>query len=106
LGNDLLKGHLGRDLLIGGAGKDSLSGQDDDDILIGGSTVHDLDINALSALMSEWTRTDLSAVSRIAHLQTGGVGANNGMTLLDALSLLDDGVVDSLNGGPGSNWLL
>ena len=105
-GSDVLRGHLGRDMLIGGADADDLNGQADDDILIGGSTVHDQDPVALSALMKEWTRTDLPAVQRVAHLQTGGAGAFNGTTLLDAASLVDDGALDALVGGPGENWLL
>ena len=70
------------------------------------ATVHDPDVAALSALMSEWTRTDRSFAQRVSNLRSGGVDASNGTTLLDALSLLDDGVLDSLNGGPANNWLL
>jgi Ca2+-binding RTX toxin-like protein len=105
-GDDVLRGGVGRDLLIGGAGRDDLNGQQDDDILVGGSTTHDADLAALAKLMAEWTRSDLSAAQRIAHLQSGGAGALNGTTLLDASSLIYDAVPDLLTGGAGDNWVL
>ncbi|MFN9373541.1 MAG: beta strand repeat-containing protein, partial [Planctomycetaceae bacterium] len=65
-GNDVIVGLTGRDLLFGGSGNDSLDGGDDEDIVIGGlttwfnETTRVLDRTAITAIWSEWTRTDLA----------------------------------------------
>src|SRR5262249_10714276 len=71
-GNDVLVGGKGRDLLIGSDGRDSLIGGGGEDLLIGGRTAYDLDPASLSAVMAEWSRTDLDYAGRGEHLLHGG----------------------------------
>jgi Ca2+-binding RTX toxin-like protein len=104
-GNDKLTGGAGRDLLIGGEGADALSGSGGDDILIAGRTAYDDQPDALRAIMAEWTRTDAAYADRVERLRTGGDGGGrNGTVLLNAETVLDDGVKDALTGGPGLDW--
>jgi 6-phosphogluconolactonase (cycloisomerase 2 family)/PKD repeat protein len=103
-GNDTLLGGGGRDLLIGGAGQDSLSGGHGEDILVGGTTDHDQSVSALAAVMAEWSRTDLAAGARAAHLMGSTSGGNNGTTLLTGQTVHDDGARDDLTGGGGTDW--
>jgi hypothetical protein len=101
-GNDQLMGGGGRDLLIGGLGSDTLLGSDGDDILIGGTTAHDTNLTALTALMAEWTRTDLGYAERIDHLQNGG--GLNGSYRLNTSTVFSDGIANTLTGGAGLDW--
>lgn len=111
-GNDTLEGGDGRDLLVGGAGADLLHGNGDEDILIGGSLVYVDEVTgtvnqvALDALMAEWTRTDLTPAARIAHLDGSVSGGLNGAYVLNASTVLDDGVVDTLYGDGSTDWFL
>jgi acid phosphatase len=100
-GKDDLRGGPNRDLLIGGKGGDELRARGGDDILIGGTTTFDANTEALTAVMKEWTRTDLDYDHRVANLQSGGTGALNGSTLLSAATVQDDKAEDELRGGPG-----
>ena len=102
-GNDKLFGGVGRDILIGGTGSDQLFGGAGDDILVAGSTVHDENIDALSAILAEWTSSN-SYTTRVNNIRFGG-GANGAFTL-DAATVLDDGQVDILFGGAGQDWFL
>jgi PKD repeat protein len=101
-GIDQLVAGTGRDLLIGGEGVDRLGGAGDGDILIGGATAYDDDPAALRAVMAEWTRTDLTYAERVDHLQNGG--GRNGLVLLDAAAVSDDGRRDQVTGGRGLDW--
>jgi hypothetical protein len=101
-GNNALSGGAGRDILIGGAGADQLDGGTGDDILIGGSTIYDANTTALLALLQEWTRTDETFGDRIDHLRNGG--GLNGPYQLNASTVADDGVADTLTGGFGQDW--
>jgi hypothetical protein len=101
-GNNALTGGAGRDLLIGGQGADQLDGGAGDDILIGGSTIDDANPGALHALQQEWTRTDEDSGTRINHLRNGG-GLNDPYRL-NASTVVDDGVADTLTGGLGQDW--
>jgi Ca2+-binding RTX toxin-like protein len=101
-GNDKLTGGAGRDLLIGGEGADALSASGGDDILIAGRTAHDADPEALRLVMAEWTRTDAAYAERVEHLRNGG--GRNGAVRLDTATVFDDGVKDTLTGGPGLDW--
>ena len=103
-GDDLLHGHDGRDLLIGGDGRDKVLGHDHDDVLIGGTYVEQTNIEALDALMNEWTRGDLEYAERVAHLEGGG-GLNGGFLLNDS-TVFDDGLKDKLKGNEGLDWFL
>ncbi len=104
-GNDSLLGNDGRDLLIGGMGGDLVDGGNDDDIVIGNRTTHDASIDALSALMAEWGRTDLGYLDRINHLSGAVGGGLNGAFLLNASTVLDDNkTMDILFGRGGLDW--
>jgi Ca2+-binding RTX toxin-like protein len=98
-GNDLLHAGNGRDLLIGGDGKDALFGNGNSDILIGGSTSHDDNNTDLLAILAEWNSSDSYAM-RISKLRNG----TGGLPALNSTTVLDDGVVDILLGGPGQDW--
>ena len=101
-GADTLSGGDGRDLLIGGAGADHLSGGGDDDILIGGTTTYDTQGHVLRQMLEQWARTDLSYATRVGLLKELGVGSPN--RKLNAASVLNDGVVDTLFGDLGTDW--
>jgi hypothetical protein len=112
-GHDTLNGGPGRDLLIGGLGADVLNGGTDEDILIGDSTsydtqvtapgtTHDINIEALQAILAEWTRTDIGYDDRVNHLRKGG--GLNGSFVLDKNTVADDGAADILTGGAGRDW--
>ncbi|RIK73581.1 MAG: hypothetical protein DCC67_17720, partial [Planctomycetota bacterium] len=102
-GADLLIGRQGNDILIGGVGIDLLIGDSGSDILVAGSTVHDVDLAALDAIMAEWS-SSRSYVQRVANV-TDGVDKssdrlNGDHYFLDS-NVFDDGVIDFLSGGGG-----
>jgi Ca2+-binding RTX toxin-like protein len=101
-GKDHLFGGLGRDVLIGGDDPDRLWGDEGEDILIGGVTAHDANILALLAVMAEWSRGDLGYTDRVTNLRVGG--GLNGLTVLDASTVLDDLAKDTLRGGDSLDW--
>ena len=121
-GNDRLQGAKGADILVGGSGDDRLSGGGNLDILIGGAgadrlvagssgsiliagpTAHDEDRNALCKIFDEWTRTDVSYATRVAHLTNGG--GLNGDVRLNQETVGDDRAVDKLTGGARSDWFI
>jgi uncharacterized delta-60 repeat protein len=105
-GNDVLYGGKGQDLLIGGGGADKLVAGKGGDILIGGSTDFDANATALTAILAEWGRTDLSYQGRIAHLMGTTSGGLNGSYLLNTTTVHDDAAVDQLYGGAGMDWFL
>lgn len=91
-GDDRLSGGSGRDLLIGGTGSDQLTGGSGEDVLLGGSTSADDSDRALLTLLAEWNST-ATYDDRVATLQ-------------NLLDVFDDEEEDSLNGGPGRDFLL
>jgi hypothetical protein len=93
---------LGRDVLIGGSGPSTLHAGPGGDILIGGTTSYDNNAAALGAVLAEWGRTDADYATRIAHLMNGG--GLNGSTVLNTSTVHNDGVANSLYGGPGQDW--
>jgi uncharacterized protein (TIGR03118 family) len=99
-GNDTLVGGIHRDILIGGDGRDTLIGSLGDDILIGGTTTHDTEVPALLQIMGEWNSADSFAV-RQNKLMNG----LDGLPVLDASTVTDDGVRDFLFGRPGHDWI-
>jgi PKD repeat protein len=101
-GIDLIGGGDGRDFLIGGLGSDLVLGNDHDDILVGGVYTQDRDRAAVSAILSEWTRTDLNYTGRVANL-TNGTGLN-GSHVLNNTNVFDDNEFDILMGMQGLDW--
>jgi Ca2+-binding RTX toxin-like protein len=121
VGNDqdnVLQGGPGRDILIGRGGADTIYGGtpssltygDGDDIVIGASTVYDLNASALEDIMREWGRTDLTGTpltqyyTRINHLLGVSAGGLSGTTILDLSKTTDDGAADYLDGGTDLDW--
>jgi Ca2+-binding RTX toxin-like protein len=124
-GNDLLQGQAGRDILIGGDGQDSIVGQTDDDILVAGFSSYDSNIDALNAVLREWTSTrsyGQRTANIIGHNITIGSTTyvfsstrNNGGTFLTPYdsstpsapaTVFDDGDVDVLTGAQGQDLFL
>jgi photosystem II stability/assembly factor-like uncharacterized protein len=107
-GNDQLYGRIGRDILIGGAGADILYGHDpgsgavgdDQDILIGDSTIYDNDLSQLVQIQSVWVGPT-SYSSRISLIK-GGMSSPP----LTTAQLLADSAADQLFGGWGQDWFL
>jgi hypothetical protein len=112
-GNDTLRAGSGRDILIGGDGNSTLQGGSGQDILIGGWTTYDRQVDssgavqhavnydALDAILAEWAGTDSFAVRQRAI--ASGVGS--GKWALNAATVLDDGVTDSLLRNGGTDWI-
>ena len=65
------------------SGKDTLYGNAEDDILIGGTTSFDNKLDALDAIMKEWSRNDTYA-NRVGHLKGTIAGGLNGSYYLKA----------------------
>jgi hypothetical protein len=101
-GNDTLYGFGGRDLLIGGTGADALVGNAGDAILIGGSTTYGNNIQALEAILAEWSRNDETYAVRVSHI-TGAPGGVNGSNVLTGTTLIDDAAIDALYGTDGAD---
>ena len=103
-GNDSLNGGNGRDILIGGLNADTLDGGPDtgEDILIGGSTIHDNNLGNLNLIRAEWSRNDLDYQHRINNLRAG-VGPAHSVKL-NAAANLDDAIADVLSGKGGLDW--
>ncbi len=111
-GADLLVGGGNRDLLIGGLGPDRLVGNVADDILIGGVTQFDQDLNALAAIMAEWT-SERSYTERLSNLSGASSDESNPERLNrdvflrsdgSLATVFDDEAADKLTGSAGSDW--
>ncbi len=102
-GKDVLTGGMGRDILIGGGGADTLNAGSGGDVLIGGSTIYNANLTALAALMAEWGSGD-SYQTRVEDLF--GLGGQNGTTLLNATSVVNDAAIDQLVRGNELDWFL
>jgi len=92
-GNVLTGGDGRRNLLSASATASQLFGGNDDDILIGGTTNWDSDPQwqtAFTAIMAEWTRTDLGYTDRVNHIMNGG-GLNDPFLLNPATVFNNDG---------------
>ncbi len=110
-GEDLIHGDGGRDILIGGDGADRIVGNADDDIIVAGLTTHDSDVEALTAIRSEWTSTR-SYSARTANIlgdNPGGDRANGNFFLRPDTNVngdataFDDGERDILTGNQGQD---
>jgi hypothetical protein len=97
-GNVLTGGDGRRNLLIAGASASTLIGGNDDDILIGGTTAYDTEAGLLSlqAIMNYWSTTADDYGTRVGNLLTG-----NGVPLLDATMVTNNGGGNTLMGNHG-----
>jgi Ca2+-binding RTX toxin-like protein len=102
-GNDTLYGGSGRNLLIAGSGASVLYGGTDD-LLIAGTTSFDNNVAALTALRTEWSRTDIDYLTRIADLSGTQTGGLNGSYLLTSQTVTSNGGGNALYGGVGQAW--
>jgi ELWxxDGT repeat protein len=93
-GNDHINGGTARDILIGGLGADRIIGNSQDDILIAGTTDDDNDLDALYALLAEWSRTDRTYAERVAALSAS----------LNDQTVHDDDASDTLTGSAANDW--
>jgi hypothetical protein len=94
-GGNVLNGGFGRrNLLVAGGGASTLNAGDQEDLLIGGTTLYDTEAGLVSWLQiaSYWAGTD-SYATRVANL-TGG----SGVPLLDATTVAGNGGGNTLNG--------
>jgi hypothetical protein len=99
-GNYLQDGTGRRNLLTAGASASTLVGGNGDDILIGGTTAYDLemDLASLQAIMTYWAGTTDDFPTRMANLLSG-----NGVPLLDASMVVNNGGGNTMLGhGSGS----
>lgn len=95
-----MTGGAGRALLIGGLDSDTLNGDGGDDILVAGTTSHDLDDVALKAILTEWS-SGLAYATRVNNLR-GGAGVN----LQPGVDVFNDASPDMLKGGGDKDWFL
>jgi hypothetical protein len=115
-GNDVITGGPARSILTGGSGADRVTGGADDDIVIASTTAFDTTLTgnltatltALTAILTEWVRTDVSYNGRVNDVMVGGASGLNGPYVLYKGSsatgtVFDDTSADSLAGGPGSD---
>jgi PKD repeat protein len=96
-GSDIITGGQGRDILIGGTGADQLFGNQADDVLIAGSTVHDNDSAALASIRATWN-SNQSYAARVNALRSN--------QLRPDVDVFDDGAIDALTGGGGTDWFV
>lgn len=106
IGNDAInsiRGNGGRDVIVGGVGADTLDAGPllDQDLLIGGSVVHDL--SGMRSIYNEWVRTDLGFDARVQNLR-GPTGGLNGLKFLTVDTVFDDFATDILTGGLDRDW--
>lgn len=99
-GDDVIRGGSGRDILIGGIGGDTLDGEEDDDLIISGTTTHDLNSFALSQIHLEWTSTN-SYLTRVNNLRTGSMILPS---LVPTQSVKKDRNSNLLIGNIGRDW--
>ena len=98
--NQLFAGS-GLSVLIGGKGNTTLAGAGDD-LIIGGFTAYDNNVEALMSIFAEWQSADSYAV-RLQDLRLGG-GANGTNTLSLGFTVYAVGQADRLTGHGAANW--
>jgi hypothetical protein len=111
-GDDQIQGGSGRNILIGGQGSDTLTAGGTGSILLGGYTAYDTQVAsngavshqinyaALDAIMAEWASSD--SLTQREQAISNGVGSGN--WALNAATVFDDGVADTLIGNPAIDW--
>jgi phospholipase C len=82
-GNDRLSGGSGPSILIGGSGHAHLRGGLGDSLLIAGFTNYDGNLQALQALLNEWSATGETFAQKVAHIEGVTGGGLNGSYVLD-----------------------
>jgi Ca2+-binding RTX toxin-like protein len=106
-GNSEIDGGDGRNLLISGRGAATLVGGSNDDLLIAGSTAFDRNVNALSAIMAEWS-SKRSYEDRVANLRGAGpsprANGNYFLTTGTSHSTVLGAGGNSLTGDAGRDW--
>jgi phospholipase C len=100
-GNNTLTGGTGPSILIGGSGHEQLSGGSGATLLIAGTTKFDANLEALKSLEAEWSRTDESYEEKVAHLNGGATGGQNGFYVLDNTTVQGRVGKDVLNHSSG-----
>jgi hypothetical protein len=104
-GSDQLDGGDGNDVMVGGAGRDDLDSKYGDDLMVGASLAYETNLGSMTAVLAEWTRTDLSLSQRLSNLMNGG--GRNGSNVLSGGSLLEDNAADALSGTEGFDaWFI
>src|SRR5262245_27764972 len=88
-GHDELEGGMAPTIMIGGANHDELKGVSGRDLMISGSTTFDANLTALRAILAEWTRTDATYATKVAHLTGSTPGGLNAPYFLNADTLVD-----------------
>jgi Ca2+-binding RTX toxin-like protein len=101
-GHNFLFGDSGRDVLIAGPGTSVIQAGTGEAIMIGGTTIFDANVAALSAILAEWRHTyllnpKLDYYLRIAHLEHGG--GLNGPYLLTPTTVHSNGANNVLTTG-------
>jgi phospholipase C len=96
-GNNILTGGSGPTILIGGSGHEQLNGGSGAALLIAGTTPFDANLEVLKSLEAEWSRTDESYEEKVAHLNGGATGGQNGSYVLDNTTVQSHGGQDVLN---------
>ncbi len=96
-GNTLTGGFGRRNILVAGGSASSLNAGDQEDLLIGGTTIYDTEPGLLSWLeiAAYWAGTD-DFFTRVANLTKG-----NGVPLLDATTVIGNGGGNIMNGNGG-----
>jgi Ca2+-binding RTX toxin-like protein len=103
-GDDRLEGGGSSDILVGGPGRDDLESRASSDILIGGSTNYNM---AQLTQIANVLFGPGTFEQKVAAIRTGTnlpMHPGDTVPVLDATSVLDDGVRDDLDGGTGRDW--
>jgi Ca2+-binding RTX toxin-like protein len=105
--NDRLLGFSGHNLLIGGGGRDTVHAGAEAGLLIGGTTSHDAQDQALRAILAEWSYWSRPLSQRIQNLTNGSGPAprrNGNVYLTAGGTVQSDGWRDVLIGGALGDW--
>jgi hypothetical protein len=100
-GNNILTGGSGPSILIGGSGHEQLIGGSGATLMIAGTTKFDANLEALQSLEAEWSRTDASYEEKVAHLNGGASGGQNGSYVLDNSTVQSHESPDVINHSTG-----
>ena len=87
----------------GGSGADTLFGDSQDDILVAGSTIHDTDEAALTAILADWVSGNGYDL-RVSNIRTG-TGLSTGFALNNT-TVTQDALPDILFGNLDRDWFL